>query len=621
MMKSLLRIAAPALLTLAACSDFATAPDRVPAAFELSPDSVLLMEGETVTFEYTVLDENGEAYGTLPAWASPLWTFSEDSVLDVDPAGLAHALGPGRVEGTARLGGMEAGAVVRVNPAEMRVSVAFAHITQSTQRRTGDVPLVTDRDGLLRVYLRGDKPNFFTPQVRATFQRGDSVVHTVVLEMEEVGLPRDLDEGDLNLSFDALIPASVLQPGTGMVVEVDPEGMIPASSSSVLRVPATGVRALDIVDLPPFRVRLVPVNQSQNGLESRFTVENAMDRLEDTRDMFPIGDMDVDVRAPYTTDADLTTESGWLQLIEEVWTLRGDDGSSRYYYGGFQLPRGTNILGLGYVGWPTAIGTDASAGTLAHELGHNLGLPHAPCGGPADPDPNYPYAGGFIGQYGYDLRFQLLVEPAARYDLMTYCNPVWISDYNYEKVVEFRATSSFESPAAEDVLVVHAGVLNGEPHLAPALRLNAPAVLPSRAGPYTLEGRDADGATVFTLRFEPRPLDHGDNALFSAAIPVSVAQPDRLASLRLTGPEGTVERLRGPGPPPGITLEDPSARGGAAAVRWDAEAYPLAVVRDRATGQIVAMSRSGRVAVPDPETVDVTLSDGVRSHPAELRQR
>ena len=33
---------------------------------------------------------------------------------------------------------------------------------------------------------------------------------------------------------------------------------------------------------------------------------------------------------------------------------------------------------------------------MSHELGHNFSRPHAPCGGVANPDPNYPYAGGVL---------------------------------------------------------------------------------------------------------------------------------------------------------------------------------------------------------------------------------
>jgi hypothetical protein len=57
---------------------------------------------------------------------------------------------------------------------------------------------------------------------------------------------------------------------------------------------------------------------------------------------------------------------------------------------------------------------------------------------------------------------------------------------------------------------------------------------------------------------------------------------------------------------------------------WDAAAYPLAVVRDSDTGLIRAMSRSGRVTIPadmDAGRVDVLLSDGLRTHRANVVQQ
>ncbi len=622
-----------ALVLVGACSDFSTAPTRVPASFEMSPDSVLLSEGETVGYEYTVLDEDGEPYDGLPGWASPAWTYSKDSVLSVDPAGLGTAVGPGEVLGTATLNGMQAQTVVRVNPSELRVDFVFAHINQGTQTRAGKVPLVAGRDGLLRVYLRGNKANFFQPRVLGTFYRDGAAVHAVELTHEAEGLPGVLREDDLTLSFDTPVPGSLLQPGTSVVFEVDPDGVIPASSGSTLRYPATGEQPLDIVEVPPFRLRLVPVTQSQNGLESRFSDETADEATELTAAVFPMGEFDVDVRTPYTTDVALNTEMGWSQLIDEIATLRLDDESPRYYYGGFTRPPGTSYLGLGFVGYPVAIGVDGSPETLAHEIGHTLNLLHAPCGGPSGVDANYPYPGGYIGKLGWDPRNGEMKYPAQQFDLMTYCDPTWISDYNYELVMGYRQTSRYDSAfwapeteaaaglaaSSEGSLIVNVGVSRGALRLGPVVESEASAQVPPLGGPYTLEGLDETGGVVFSLSFTPRPLDHG-GALFSAALPRSLAQPERLATLRVTGPEGVLEAGRATSGPPPMAVTEAGA--GRQVARWDATTYRLAVVRDRATGRIVAMARGGEIPLPgDPSELDVTLSDGVRSHPVELEQR
>lgn len=641
-MKKVLLLAV--VLLAAGCSDFATAPDRVPAEFRMTPDTVLLSEGETVAFEYTVVDATGQPYESLPLWASPIWTYSKSSILSVDATGLGRAKGPGEVEATANLSGLTADAVVRVNPSELGVTVAFAHITQGTQRLAGDVPLIAGRPGLLRVYVRGDTTNFFEPSVRATFYRGDTAVHTVVMTHEVLGVPTQLSPGRLERSFDAPIPGAVLQPGTGLVLEIDPDGILPATAASELRVPETGEYTLPIQVAPPFHVRLVPITQSLTGTTSRFENPDATDRLALTGDVFPLPSIDADVRAPYTTDLDLNTQTGWYTLIQDIWTLRADDGSPRYYYGGFRLPRYSPYAGLGALGEPVSIGRDGSEHTLAHELGHNFNLLHAPCTPPdvefvGGPDPNYPYLGALIGEWGWDRRSEQMVHPDEHVDLMSYCAPAWISDYNYENVIAYRDTSSYdvafypaaavagmaaEQPSAsrQEVLVVHAGVLDGQLRLSPALRIRAAPVLPAAGGRYTLQGLDGAGAVLFSLSFEPRALDHGGSTQFSAAIPVEVARPDRLAVLRVTGPEGVVERRPGgvQRAPPTVLLEPGQGPPGSLA-RWDTGSYPLAVARDAATGRILGIGHNGRLELPaGPSAVEVTLSDGVRSRRAEVRR-
>jgi hypothetical protein len=82
--------------------------------------------------------------------------------------------------------------------------------------------------------------------------------------------------------------------------------------------------------------------------------------------------------------------------------------------------------------------------TLIHEIGHNHGRQHAPCGDPAGPDPGFPYAGAVLGARGYDIGDGTLIDPVAvdpeqgkpHTDFMSYCWPQWWSDYSWQALVD-----------------------------------------------------------------------------------------------------------------------------------------------------------------------------------------
>ena len=74
---------------------------------------------------------------------------------------------------------------------------------------------------------------------------------------------------------------------------------------------------------------------------------------------------------------------------------------------------------------------------IVHELGHNHGLKHAPCGDVDKLDHAYPYPNGLTHTQGYGILSDKLHsgDPTIShpyYDMMTYCWPVWFSDYNFE---------------------------------------------------------------------------------------------------------------------------------------------------------------------------------------------
>jgi hypothetical protein len=74
--------------------------------------------------------------------------------------------------------------------------------------------------------------------------------------------------------------------------------------------------------------------------------------------------------------------------------------------------------------------------TFVHEVGHNHGRRHTPCGNPAGVDPEYPRAGALIGDWGWDVVDDVLVDPSRARDFMSYCGPEWVSDYSFSALFE-----------------------------------------------------------------------------------------------------------------------------------------------------------------------------------------
>jgi hypothetical protein len=87
----------------------------------------------------------------------------------------------------------------------------------------------------------------------------------------------------------------------------------------------------------------------------------------------------------------------------------------------------------------------------AHEVGHNQGLDHAPCGGAAGPHiPGYPYPECRLGSQGYGVLDGSLRLEEYSYDYMSYAiGNQWTSDFTYALNFErIRILTSWDHGAA-----------------------------------------------------------------------------------------------------------------------------------------------------------------------------
>ena len=156
--------------------------------------------------------------------------------------------------------------------------------------------------------------------------------------------------------------------------------------------------------------------------------------------------------------------------------------------------------------------------------------------------------------------------------------------------------------------------------LEPAFEVVTRPSLPVRGGEYSLEGRAADGSRVFSLAFTPAEIADVDTPTrqFAFTIPISSAHAAQLATLRLAGrgreaisaSSGTVPQTGARVAPVALSR----ASDGRIALRWDAAAHPMLLVRDGSTGQIISFARGGSVQLPSgPSQLSVSFSNRVRS--------
>ena len=126
-----------------------------------------------------------------------------------------------------------------------------------------------------------------------------------------------------------------------------------------------------------------------------------------TRALLPIGGIKVTAHEPV-----ISSSNSSFDLLGQTATIRKMEGGTGHYKGMMSRPV-TGAGGVAHLPGRSSF-SQPYAGVVAHELGHNLNLAHAPCGGAGGPDPAYPYRDGSIGAWGYEFDARGLVPPGTR---------------------------------------------------------------------------------------------------------------------------------------------------------------------------------------------------------------
>ena len=476
-----------------------------------------------------VFTGNPSMSGSLPTSLTQL------QVLDLLAAGGTSLCAPSDAVFQAWLAGVQTSRVSRCGG---RQGTA-AYLVQAVQSLDYPVPLIEGRPALLRVFVTApDAGGEGIPDVRATFYLGGQEKHLVDIPRQSSPIPSEIDEGVFAKSANAPIPADIIQSGLEMVIEIDPEGNLDPGLGVTKRIPETGLLSVDVHTMPVFDLTVVPflwLSDPDSSVIARTAQLTAEDKLfGHTRALLPVGQMNVTTHEPV-----LTSANDAYTLLAETEALRIMEGSRGHYLG--TMSDHTWPPGVAYLSGKSSFSVLYEP-TLAHELGHNMSLAHAPCGGAGGPDPAFPTGDGSTGAWGYDLA---LVPPDTP-DLMSYCLPKWISDYHFTKALRHRlineasANRGLSADGAGSLLLWGGVDSLGVPHLEPAFVVDAPSALPGSTGGHRIIGRTASGGQLFNLSFNMPAVADGDgSSSFAFVLPVRSGWKGNLASITLTGPGGS----------------------------------------------------------------------------------
>lgn len=441
------------------------------------------------------------------------------------------------------------------------LTISAMEVTQAIQSLDNRVSLVSARPTVARVYARVNEAvalSNVTVSLSAT-RNGVNLAGSPMVSAAKVAYPLSTDanllRADSLKSFNFSLPADWLSGQVILSARVDAGETYWENSEDNNTFNYTA----NFVTVPDLVVKVIPIRYT-DPYGVVYPAPSGTYLQASLQSIFPVGTVNLTVRAtPMYFTGNLTTYNGWVSLLDKVIQQKNTDGSpySEVYYGLIPLldatgkttwfPYGGGIVGLGEVGEPAydgpraAIGVTSALGidggvTAAHEIGHNLGRLHSPCGDPGDLQPGYPYPNASIGQYGLNTNTLTVKAPSLYKDIMSYCSPEWISDFTYNGFLQSQLNFGDALPpdAAQPGLLLN-GYLEetGAFQVQPSYILNAAPDGFNGVSEYQAQFLDAGGNVLSTHPLSIKMASVKDKLLkhFNSVLPLPAQAPAKLRVL------------------------------------------------------------------------------------------
>lgn len=311
-------------------------------------------------------------------------------------------------------------------------------LVEDGQAASSDIPVVAGKPATVRVFYETDG-SYDGQTVTARITVGDEEP----VEVEQV-LSGSSEHLDLSSTINFEVPGELLAAGSDFKVELLQPADSVSGTNADAAYPSDGGTADMEIEQGAVKLKIMLVPVRYNGSLPDTSAEQVQRYHRYFSEQYPVPEVEITVRStPYDYGGGLGSYNGWSNLLDQITDLRNDDNApDDVYYYGIHNASSSGLLGLGWVGgasdvWSrTAIGVgwtgDTAPETAVHELGHNHGRPHSPCG--VSGDGNYPHSGARIGVWGYSPSAKELLDPAEYVDFMSYCNPAWMSDWSFKKI-------------------------------------------------------------------------------------------------------------------------------------------------------------------------------------------